>query len=217
MKILGICGSPRGGRSQTRVLLDALLAEAGAKGAQVEFVDLGKIRIGFCQACEGCHKGPDCVLNDDGRTLLGKMLAADGIVLASPVYLDHVTAQMKALLDRTSQYVHCLRFTGKYMAGLVTSGGGGGEATMAFMKRYAVTVGAQFVGGVDVRVPLKDIDLALSGELGGALVTAISSRQSWVEQVQQIEAQRQRFRHLIAFHKDQWPYEYKYWQDMGWM
>ncbi|MEI8140285.1 MAG: NAD(P)H-dependent oxidoreductase [bacterium] len=78
MKILGICGSPRGGKSQ--------------------------------------------------------MLEADGIVLASPVYLDHVTAQMKALLDRTSHFVHCLRLTGKYMAALTTSGGGGGEATMAFMK-----------------------------------------------------------------------------------
>lgn len=59
MKILGICGSPRGARSQTRVLLDALLAEAGADGAQVEIVDLAKARIGFCQACEACHKGPD--------------------------------------------------------------------------------------------------------------------------------------------------------------
>jgi len=217
MKILGICGSHRGGKSQTRALLDSLLTEAKTKGAQVEFVDLGKARIGFCQACEACHTGPDCVLNDEGRAIMGKMLTADGIVLASPVYLDHVTAQMKALLDRTSHFVHCLRFTGKYMAGLVTSGGGGGEATMAFMKRYAVTVGAQFVGGVDARVPLKDIDLALSGELGASLVNAIASGQTWPDQARMIEAQRQRFRNLIEFHKDQWPYEHKYWQDMGWM
>jgi multimeric flavodoxin WrbA len=217
MKILGICGSPRGNKSQTRVLTEVMLAEAKIKGAQVEFVDLGKARIGFCQACDACHTGPDCILNDDGRAILGKMLEADGIVLASPVYLDHVTAQMKALLDRTSHFVHCLRLTGKYLAGLTTSGGGGGEATMAFMKRYAVTVGAQFVGGVDVRIPLKDADYASSRELAATLVATISAKQSWPDQVQAIDSQRQRFRNLIAFHKDHWPFEYKYWQDKGWM
>lgn len=217
MKILGICGSPRGARSQTLVLLDALLAEAGAGGAQVERVDLGKARIGFCQACESCHKGPDCVLSDDGRAILHQMLAADGIVLASPVYLDHVTAQMKALLDRTSHFVHCLRLTGKYMAALTTSGGGGGESTMAFVRRYAVTVGSQFAGGVDARVPLTDADLSAARKLGAILVAAISTQQAWPDQVQAIEAQRQRFRNIIAFHKDHWPHEQKYWQDKGWM
>ncbi|MEI8140185.1 MAG: flavodoxin family protein [bacterium] len=217
MKILGICGSPRGTKSQTRALLETLLAEAATKGAQVEFVDLGKARIGFCQACEACHKGPDCVLNDDCRAILRQMLEADGIVLASPVYLDHVTAQMKALLDRTSHFVHCLRLTGKYMAALTTSGGGGGEATMAFMKRYAVTVGAQFVGGVDARVPLSESDVVAAGRLGNELVAAISNKQSWPDQAQAIQSQQIRFRNLIAFHKDHWPYEYKYWQDKGWM
>jgi len=198
-------------------LLEALLAEAKTKGAQVEFVDLGKAHIGFCQACEACHKGPDCVLNDDGRAILHQMLAADGIVLASPVYLDHVTAQMKALLDRTSHFVHCLRLTGKYIAGLTTSGGGGGETTMAFMRRYAVTVGAQYVGGMDARVPLKDSDIQSVRELGASLVSTISVKQSWPDQGKAIEAQRQRFRNLIAFRKDEWPYEHKYWQDKGWM
>jgi len=217
MKLLGICGSPRGAKSQTRVVLDALLAEAKTKGAEIDTVDLGKVRIGFCQACETCHKGPDCVLNDDGRVILRQMLDADGIVLASPVYLDHVTAQMKALLDRTSHFVHCLRLTGKYLAAVTTSGGGGGEATMAFMKRYAVTVGAQFAGGVDARVPLKEADVASARKLGASLVTAISTKQSWPDQAQAIDAQRLRFRNLIAFHKDHWPYEYSYWQDKGWM
>lgn len=217
MRILGICGSPRGARSQTRVLLESLLSEAAAKGSEVEFIDLGKARIGFCQACETCHKGPDCVLNDDGRVILRKMLAADGIVLATPVYLDHVTAQMKALLDRTSHFVHCLRLTGKYMAVLTTSGGGGGEATTAFIKRYALTVGAQFVGNVDCRIPVKDSDHAAACALGESMVTAITSEQSWPDQLLAIGTQRLRFSGLIGAHKDQWPYEYKYWQDIGWM
>lgn len=217
MKILGICGSPRGTKSQTRTLTEALLAEAESKGAETELVDLGKARIGFCRACEGCHRGPNCALDDDGNTILCKMLAADGIVLASPVYLDHVTAQMKALLDRTSHFVHCLRLTGRYIAGVTTSGGGGGAATGAFMKRYAITVGAQFVGGVDARAPIQAPDVAAARELGASLVAAIAEKRSWPDQVAMLGEQRQRFGQIITGHKDEWPYELDYWRQQGWL
>ncbi|MEI7879691.1 MAG: hypothetical protein WCI95_02330 [bacterium] len=85
--------------------------------------------------------------------------------------------------------------------------------------KYAIriTVGTQYVGSVDARVPLKDADIASARELGASLVAAISAKQSWPDQAQAIESQRIRFRNLIAFHKEQWPYEYKYWQDKGWM
>ena len=46
---------------------------------------------------------------------------------------------------------------------------------------------------------------------------AIAGKQAWPDQVQAIEEQRQRFRNIMAFHKDHWPYEQKYWQDIGWM
>ena len=217
MKVMAICGSPRGQKSQTRAMTEALLSEAKAKGADIEFVDLGKVRIGFCQACEVCHQGPDCVLNDEARGILKRMLEADGIVLASPVYLDHVTAQMKALLDRSSHFIHCLRLIGKYMAAVTTSGGGSGDATAAFLRKYAVTVGSQFVGVVHAAMPLREPDLEAARKLGASLIEAVAGRKTWSEQVQAIEQQRKHFGRIIAFHKDQWPYEHKYWQDKGWL
>lgn len=217
MKILAIGGSPRGARSQTHVLAQALLAEAKAKGAEIEFIDLGRAHIGFCQACETCHRGPDCVLNDDGGGILMRMLVADGIVLASPVYLDQVTAQMKALLDRTSHFVHCLRLTGRYIAAITTSGGGGGTATMAFLKRYATTVGAQFAGSIDARVPLGDTDVTGARNLGASLVSAVTEQRVWPDQLQAIAAQRQHFGRIMAHHKEHWPFEYEYWRDKGWI
>jgi len=135
MKVLAIGGSPRGLKSQTNRLTEALLAAAKEKGAETDFIDLGQAKLKFCGACEACHRGPKCVLDDDGNGIMDRMLEADGIVLATPVYLDQVTAQMKTLLDRTSHFVHCLRLTGKYLAVVTTSGGGGGEATAAFLKR----------------------------------------------------------------------------------
>jgi multimeric flavodoxin WrbA len=217
MKVLAICGSPRGGKSQTRAMTEGLLSEAKAKGASIEFVDLGKARIGFCQACEVCHQGPDCVLNDDAKGILCRMLEADGIVLASPVYLDHVTAQMKALLDRSSHFIHCLRLTGKYIVAVTTSGGGGGANVASFLKGYSATVGAQYVGGVDARVPLQESDFAAARELGARLVAAIHEKRTYPEQLRAIESQKKRFGQIVAFHKDRWPYEHKYWQDKGWL
>lgn len=217
MKILAIGGSPRGGKSQTHLLTEALLAAAKEQGADVEFIDLGKAKLEFCRACETCHRGPKCAMDDDGNGILNRMLAADGLVLASPVYLDQVTAQMKTLLDRTSHFVHCLRLTGKYVAAVTTSGGGGGEATAAFLRRYAVTVGAQFAGSIDARVPLGEAHLAEARALGTALVTAIAEKKTWPDQAQAIDEQLQRFGHIIAFQKDHWPFEFKYWQDKGWL
>ena len=217
MKVLAICGSPRGSKSQTRILAEAVLVGAKTKGAEVECVDLGTAKLGFCRACEVCHQGPDCALNDDGRQILHQMLRADAMVLATPVYLNQVTAQMKAILDRTSHFVHCLRLTGKYLAAVTTSGGGGGTDVAAYLKGYAVTVGAQFVGSVDARAPLHESNFVAARELGAMIVAAIQEKRSYPEQVRAIEAQRKRFGQIVAFHKDHWPYEYKYWQDKGWL
>jgi len=217
MKVLAIGGSPRGLKSQTNRLTEALLAAAKEKGAETDFIDLGQAKLKFCGACEACHRGPKCVLDDDGNGIMDRMLEADGIVLATPVYLDQVTAQMKTLLDRTSHFVHCLRLTGKYLAVVTTSGGGGGEATAAFLKRYAVTVGAQIAGSVDARVPLGAANLAAARELGTSLVTAIAEKKTWPDQGKAIDEQLQRFGQIIAFQKDHWPFEYKYWQDKGWL
>lgn len=217
MKIVAICGSPRGKKSQTKALAERVLEAARIKGADTETVDLGKARIGFCQACEACHQGPDCVLNDDGKAILQKLLDADGIILASPIYLNQVTAQLKALMDRTSHFVHCLRLMGKYMAAVTTSGGGGGADVQAYLKHYAFIVGAQFVGGVDAAAPLKEPDFSAAAELGGALVSAIQKQTAYPEQLRIIEEQKRRFGRLITFHKDHWPFEHTYWQDQGWL
>lgn len=213
MKILAICGSPRGKKSQTRVLAGEVLKASQAQSADVEMVDLSKAQIEFCRACEACHQKPGCVLHDDAIRILTKVLSADGIVLASPVYLNQVTALLKAVLDRSSHFVHCLRLRGKYLAVVTTCGGGGGAATQEYLKHYATIVGAQCVGGVDAKVPLKPADMAAAAALGKALVTAIREKQQYPDQLAKIELQKQYFRKLITLHKADWPYEYQFWED----
>ena len=217
MKVLAILGSPRGGRSQTRVLAEAVLAGVRDQGAETAVIDLSVTRVEFCTACEACHKGPRCPLDDAGCEILEQMLSADGIVLASPVYLNQVTAQMKTLLDRTTQYIHCLRLMDKYLAAVTTSGGGGGTETQEFLRRYAMTVGAQCVGGVDARVPLAETDLAAARKLGATLVEAIRNQTKDPAQIFAIEEQKKRFGRVIDAHKTDWGYEHDYWRKKGWL
>jgi multimeric flavodoxin WrbA len=217
MRIVAICGSPRGKKSQTKALAEQVLNSAKAKGADVEMVDLSKKRIEFCRACEVCHQRPDCVINDDVKGILSMALAADGLVLASPVYLNQVTAQLKAVLDRSSHFVHCLRLTGKYVAGVTTYGGGGGSEVIAYLKDYALIVGAQFVGGVGAKVPPKKSDVSHAAALGETLVAAIQKGTSYPDQIQRIEERKKYFGRLIIRRKDDWPYEYTYWSEKGWL
>lgn len=215
MKIIAICGSPRGNKSQTKELAGDVLKAAQARGAAVEMVDLSAAHIEFCKACEACHRKAGCIHHDDVFRILSDVLKADGIVLASPVYLDQVTAQLKALLDRSSHFVHCLRLQGKYLAVVTTSGGGYGAQVQAYVRHYGITVGAQCVGGVDAKVPLKSEDRSAAAALGEALVTAIQKKQQYPDQLKGIESQKQYFMKLITIRKADWPYEFQYWQDQA--
>ena len=217
MKVLAILGSPRGTHSQTRMLADAVLAGAKEQGAEIGAVDLSEKRVEFCRACEACHKSPRCPLDDAGCQILEQMLASDGIVLASPVYLNQVTAQMKTLLDRTSHFVHCLRLMDKYLAAVTTSGGGGGSETQDFLRKYALLVGAQFAGGVDASVPIKEVDLAAARKLGATLAASIRDQTRDPAQLFAIEEQKKRFGRIIGLRREKWAYEYTYWRDKGWL
>ena len=69
-------------------------------GNQVEFISLAGKKLGFCLACYACKDG-SCCQQDDAVKIIEKMLAADVLVLATPVYFYTVSAQLKALIDRS--------------------------------------------------------------------------------------------------------------------
>ena len=101
-KVLIIPPSPRKGSNS-----DAL-AEEFAKGAQeagheVEKVSLIGKDIQFCRGCLACQKTKRCVIHDDADTLVQeKMLSADVLVFATPIYYYEMCGQMKTLLDRAN-------------------------------------------------------------------------------------------------------------------
>lgn len=59
------------------------------------------MRIGYCRGCGVCNRTHKCVQNDDMAAVLDKMVAADVIVMATPVYFYSMNGQLKTLIDRT--------------------------------------------------------------------------------------------------------------------
>ena len=100
-KVLILSGSPRkAGNSD--ILCDRFMQGAIEAGHEVEKIRVSEMKIGFCSGCYYCVKsGGVCAKKDDMAELLQKMIDADVIVLASPVYFYSIDAQLKALIDRT--------------------------------------------------------------------------------------------------------------------
>ena len=102
MKILILMGSPRKG-GNTQALLKPLMEELSAGGAEPELIWLYDKKIFPCIACRKCQTDWSvfgCWYQDDVQEIFDKILAADSIVLATPIYSWYCTPPMKALLDR---------------------------------------------------------------------------------------------------------------------
>jgi multimeric flavodoxin WrbA len=100
MKVAGIYGSPRpGGNSD--LLLDRVLEGAGSAGAKIQKIYVRDLNISGCLECGGCDKTGECVRSDDMKTVYPVLWEAEVIFLASPIFFYGLSAQAKALVDRS--------------------------------------------------------------------------------------------------------------------
>ncbi len=100
MKILGISCSPRR-QGNTVALLEEVFRGAKQEGAETELYRVSDSQIEPCQGCMSCWESGECVIEDDMRDLTERMVNADGIVFGTPIYFYNMTAQAKAIIDRT--------------------------------------------------------------------------------------------------------------------
>ncbi len=99
IRILGVVGSPRIGGNTEHLVSEALRA-AVEEGAETELLRLADKKIQPCDACNACKTTKRCTKRDDFKSVYDKMVAADGIILSSPVYFGSATPQIMALIDR---------------------------------------------------------------------------------------------------------------------
>jgi len=112
MKAIGIVGSPRkGGNSE--ILTKHCLKAIAEEGPETELIRLAGLEIKGCNACGYCFKNPnECSIEDDLQPIHKKMLAADIIVVSSPVYYGSATSLIKGLLERAG-YMSRGKYAGK--------------------------------------------------------------------------------------------------------
>ncbi len=98
-KVIIISTSPRK-NSNSNALAEEFARGAGEAGNDVEVVSLIGKKIDFCRGCFACQKTGSCVIKDDAIEIEQKVLNADVVVWATPIYYYEMSGQMKVLIDR---------------------------------------------------------------------------------------------------------------------
>lgn len=164
MMVVGISGSPRKG-GNTEILLSDALGAASERGFEVERLLCSEINVGFCKDCGSCAKGKPCPEEDDMAAVLEALEKANGVIVASPVYFGSVTAQLKAVFDRTVPLRRQgMKLSDKVGCGITVGGArnGGQEKAMdaihAWMHIHGMIVvgDSSHFGGIAVRPASED-------------------------------------------------------------
>lgn len=134
LKVLMLNGSPRP-NGNTAVALREMETVFRENGVEVETVVIGNRAIRGCVACGGCAKTGKCVFDDTVNELAPKFEAADGLVVASPVYYASANATLVACLDRLF-YSTPFDKTMKVGASVVCARRGGCSATFDELNKY---------------------------------------------------------------------------------
>jgi len=100
-KVLVISTSIRA-RSNSEKLAEAFAKGAADAGHDVELISLKNKTIGFCRGCLACQSTGKCVIKDDANEITEKILQADAVAWATPVYYYEMSGQMKTMIDRAN-------------------------------------------------------------------------------------------------------------------
>ncbi|HTY90047.1 MAG TPA: flavodoxin family protein [Methanocella sp.] len=220
MKVIAILASPRGNRSFTKTLAESAMKGATEAGADAGLIDITKKKINYCKACDTCYKLGRCVQKDDFNEVYERFLAADGIILASPVYFNSVSAQLKTFIDRTADCRHCLLLEGKYGMSVTTTASSGAERTVDYMNEYLVNSGAFVVGSAHTAMPYMPKNMETASEkayeLGKDMVEAYRTKRQYPEQAAVQKAFIDRFCYVVKANKDTWTAEHDHYLKKGW-
>lgn len=146
--IVAVNGSPHLGAGNTAMMLAMLGGPLKDLGAALDVIQLCEHHVEYCVGCGTCLEHGRCWIPDDHAALLSRLLAADAVVLASPVYFYHVTAQMKTFLDRSLALGHKPRPEWKPGLAVSVSAGQGEVSTADYLAGRLRVYGAFPVGAL---------------------------------------------------------------------
>lgn len=135
--VVAVIGSPHR-KGNTVALAEAALGELERAGCDCTRVTLAKLNIAYCDGHVDCADRPVCAHHDDDMgDLVEQVYAADGLILASPVYYEDVSAQMKTFIDRNVFPYNKERWLTPKVVGLIAVATETGvDDTLAALRRY---------------------------------------------------------------------------------
>lgn len=173
MRILVLNGSPRP-NGNTKGMVEAFREGAVSAGHQVDVVDVCKLKINGCIACEYCHtKGHgSCVQKDDMQQVYNLLNEAEMLVLASPIYYHGISGQLKCVIDRFYSAAYPMKPPRLKKAAMILSSGDGDMydgALFSFQGDFLDYLGLENMGiftahGAENGSPEKLAELRAFGE-----------------------------------------------------
>ena len=150
MKVVGISGSPRK-EGNTECLVNTCLDEFSNSGWETIKFYLSEKTVKPCCGCETCQETGFCTItDDDAASLFDELSLCDAVVIGSPVYYRNVTAQLKAVFDRSFAYYSKISFLKGKPGGAITVGRGEGTGqsnTLMVIYNYLLSCGALPIPG----------------------------------------------------------------------
>jgi len=158
--IVGICGSPKKERSNTRYLLEKaleaasdILSEGKTKRPTTILLNISDFEIRHCTGCDTCVRKKPCPESehDDMPKIEEKLLKADGVIIAAPSYFTAVPGVLKDFIDRSRPMKMLDHQLKDKLFGAITYAGlryGGQEHVIDYLNRYALGQGMIVIGAV---------------------------------------------------------------------
>ncbi len=146
MRILGIVCSPRKG-GNTEILVRETLEAAREAGGETELILVADMNIAPCDGCGTCLKNGTCKIKDDMQMIYEQLELAEGVVLGTPVYFMNVSAQAKAIMDRTYALLGGRKLRGKVAAAIVAARRVGAGEVLSLQYPYFMVHGMIVAGG----------------------------------------------------------------------
>ncbi len=219
--VVAVSGSPHAGLGNTDLMIGMLRPALAEEGLDLVVVNLTELDIGYCVGCGLCIEKGQCWQADDHAGVVEKLLAAQAVVLASPVYFGQVTAQFKTFLDRCLVLGHQPRPGGRKPGLAVAVSAGMGETAVAdYLAGVLRVFGADPVGRFTALATSpgefygKDLVEAEGRELGRRLARAVKEKR------RRPASDHDLFfylfmRHLVSDNRELMRADYRHWQETG--
>ncbi|MDD3417851.1 MAG: flavodoxin family protein [Lachnospiraceae bacterium] len=152
MKIVIINGSPRINGATAKILHAIEEKLLNFETVDVEYINIGELKIDPCSGCCSCYKTGKCYMDDAAEMLSNKIALADGLVMGSPTYASNISGQLKQFIDRGHFVIEQLLHK-KYAVSVATGENYGSKDTSKILNKLLQYSGASLSGKIICNLP----------------------------------------------------------------